>query len=101
MSTNYEAPHCVNFSILTLLHPYYVQIFSSAPCSQTPSVYALPLMCETKFHTPTKLTTPLNKPQINVNIKQLWAYDVALTRKLFFSKKADKLKMFPKLQLGF
>jgi hypothetical protein len=32
----------------------YVQIFSSAPCSQTPSIYVLPLMWETKFYTNTK-----------------------------------------------
>jgi hypothetical protein len=33
-------------SLLTLLslHPSWVQIFSSAPCSQTPSVYVLLLM---------------------------------------------------------
>jgi hypothetical protein len=29
----------------------FVQIFSSAPCSQTPSVYVPPLLSETKCHT--------------------------------------------------
>jgi hypothetical protein len=31
-----------------------VQIFSSAPCSQTPSVYVHPLMLETKFRAHTE-----------------------------------------------
>jgi hypothetical protein len=44
MSTKYEAPTCASFSILLLLHPSLVQIFSLEPCSQTPLVYALPLM---------------------------------------------------------
>jgi hypothetical protein len=31
-----------------------VRIFSSAPCSQTPSVYVPPLISETKSRTPTE-----------------------------------------------
>lgn len=40
-NTSNKAPHYAIFSNLLLLHPFWVQIFSSAPASQTPSVYAL------------------------------------------------------------
>jgi hypothetical protein len=36
-------------------HPSLVQIFSCAPCAETPSVCVPPLMSKTKFHTHTKL----------------------------------------------
>jgi hypothetical protein len=49
--TNYEVSHCATSSILPSPHPSLVQIFFSEPCSQTPTVYAVPLAWETKFHT--------------------------------------------------
>jgi hypothetical protein len=36
-SISYEAPHYAVFYNLLSLHLFSVQIFSSAPCSQTPS----------------------------------------------------------------
>jgi hypothetical protein len=51
-STSYEAPHYeVFFQLCITSHLSRIQIFSSAPCYQTPSVYTPPLMSETKFCT--------------------------------------------------
>jgi hypothetical protein len=47
---SYEALHYAAFSNLLSLHIFSVEIFSSASCSQTPSVYVPPIMSETKFH---------------------------------------------------
>jgi hypothetical protein len=43
-SINYEAPHYGIFHSILLLTLSYVQIFSSAPHSQTPSIYILHLI---------------------------------------------------------
>jgi len=40
--TSYEAPHYAVFFTLPLLPPSYIQLFYSATCSQTTSIYALP-----------------------------------------------------------
>jgi hypothetical protein len=58
-STSYGTHHYAVFSNLLLFHPSSAQIFSSAPCSQTPSVCVVPLISETKFHTRTKLHAKL------------------------------------------
>jgi hypothetical protein len=49
--TNYEVPQYVIFSsflLLSLSH-FEIQMFSRAPCSQTPSVYIILFWWETKF----------------------------------------------------
>jgi hypothetical protein len=48
---NYEAPCYAVFSTIQSLHSSLVQIFSSAACSQTPSVYDHLLISKTKLHT--------------------------------------------------
>jgi len=52
-STNAAGPSYAVFPSLLLLPPSRPNI-SSAPCSQTPLAYVLPLMCDSKFHTHTK-----------------------------------------------
>jgi hypothetical protein len=47
-----EAIHYEIITKFLLFHSLLVQIISSAPCSQIPSVHILLLMSETKFHTP-------------------------------------------------
>jgi hypothetical protein len=45
------APHYEVFSNFLTLRPSWVQIFSSAPCSEVSSVYVPLLITEAKFHT--------------------------------------------------
>ena len=54
MNTNHLAPRYAISSIPPLPHPSSVQIFSSTPCSQTPSASFPPAISATKFHTHTK-----------------------------------------------
>ena len=53
-STNHLAPPYAISSIPPLPRPSSVQIFSSTPCSLTPSASFPPAMSTTKFHTHTK-----------------------------------------------
>jgi hypothetical protein len=53
-STIFDVPHYAVFSYLLALQLSSVHIFSSATCSETPSVYVPPLMSENKFHTHTE-----------------------------------------------
>jgi hypothetical protein len=64
--TSYEAPHYVLFSDLPSRHLSSDQIFSSAPFSQTPSVYIPPLMSENKSHAHTELNRPLHRVSLNL-----------------------------------
>jgi len=58
-STNHLAPRYAVSTIPPLPRPSWVQIFSSAPCSQTPLASFPPAMLATKFHTHTKTRTQL------------------------------------------
>jgi hypothetical protein len=56
--SNYASTRAV-LSTLLSLHPSSVHIFSSAPCSQTSSVYVPPLMSKTKLHIQAEARTKL------------------------------------------
>jgi hypothetical protein len=57
--SNYKAPYYTIPVSLLSLHPSQVQIFSSPPCSQTPTIYVRPFMWEPMFHTYTKQVSQL------------------------------------------
>jgi hypothetical protein len=52
--TSYTAPRYAASSNLPSFYPSWVQIFSAAPCSQTPSVYIIAPISETKYRTHAK-----------------------------------------------
>jgi hypothetical protein len=58
-STSYEDSHWAVFYSLLPFRLSCVQIFFSVSCCQTSSVYVIPLMPETKFHTYRKLQAKL------------------------------------------
>ena len=53
-NTSHFAPRYAISSTPPLPRPSYIQIFSSTPCSQTPSSSFTPAVSTTKFHTYTK-----------------------------------------------
>jgi hypothetical protein len=61
----YETPHYAGFSSLLSLRFSLVQIFSSAPCSHIPSLYAPNSISKAKFHTHTE--TQVNLVLFNCN----------------------------------
>jgi hypothetical protein len=67
-STSYEVLHYAVFSNLISLHLSLVQIFSSTPCSQTPSVSVLPLTWETKFRCPQNYRQNYNLGCFNIYV---------------------------------
>jgi hypothetical protein len=77
------------FSNLLSLHLSSVQIFSSTPCSQTPSVYVPPLMSETKFHTHTE-------PNVKYTLMNIGlSYQLPINR-----NKTTNTKLFPAPKKG-
>jgi hypothetical protein len=74
-----DAPHYAVFSNLPSLHPSSVQIFSSAPCSQTPSVYVPSLMSGSKFHTHTELQASNNIKITNCWFATNWLFSFAVS----------------------
>jgi hypothetical protein len=83
-STSYEAPHYAVFSNLPSLHLSLVQTFPSTPCSQTPSVYAPPLMSETRLRLKARYSVQM---KTNVHTKPLNPHNIMdYILKHFFTK---------------